>query len=303
MLWILIILTLLVAVGLYTFLYEPTVLRARTEQVVLDSRRLREPLHILFLSDIHSAWFSSPTQVRKHLAVLQKLHRQRQFDLILWGGDFLDHSPRYKGPALRLVEALAAWDVPMYGVMGNHDYKYTKLYGYQRWIAEIGTAGVTILRNKAVEVQIRGQRIELVGLEDLETDISYKKLRPWAAAKAFQAAAAKLDWYRQATREAPRLPRILLTHNPDGIYVPGPKADLVLAGHTHGGQYLPWRFLTKYLRFLPAPRGSFRTTAGRISHHGTPLVISSGMGSSTLPGRLIVAPEVAIIDLVQSAKS
>lgn len=96
-------------------------------------------------------------------------------------------------------------------------------------------------------------------------------------------------------------PAVLLSHRPDAILASGADpCQLLLAGHTHGGQVaLPG--LGPILRHSRLPRGK---TAGRVPWpDGRTLVVSRGLGTSELPVRLFARPEVVRVVLAQPAGS
>ena len=92
----------------------------------------------------------------------------------------------------------------------------------------------------------------------------------------------------------PDAPAIVLTHDPDMLPEVPDRVSLTLAGHTHGGQVaipvlrrptLPSRYGERYAR-------------GLVVEHGRHLFVSSGLGTSGLPVRLLAPPEVLILTLV-----
>ena len=94
------------------------------------------------------------------------------------------------------------------------------------------------------------------------------------------------------------MPRILLSHNPDvaeepGLLNSGHRVDLILSGHTHGGQIrLP-------LIGTPVTNSRYgsKYAAGLVQGPRCPVFISRGIGTTVLPIRLGVPPEIALIEL------
>ena len=110
-----------------------------------------------------------------------------------------------------------------------------------------------------------------------------------------------MDWNRHFDGERPELLRIMLAHNPDSVYLPGLDPDVVLAGHTHGGQVFLLDWLAPYFhRFLYPflPGGSFVTRAGRFELNNRSLFVSRGIECSTLPLRLLRVPEATVIEIL-----
>ena len=164
--------------------------------------------------------------------------------------------------------------------------------------------GVGVLRNQSTVVRLGDQEVLLVGLDDLEESSIYgKPTESFISAAEFRRRVAGIDWYSSFDTDHPNLVRIVLGHNPDIVYLPGRQPDVMLAGHTHGGQVflLDWiaplfpRFLYRVL-----PGGSFITRAGRFRIGGRTLIISRGMECSAFPLRLLRVPEAIVVTL-QSA--
>ena len=94
------------------------------------------------------------------------------------------------------------------------------------------------------------------------------------------------------------MPRILLSHNPDvaeekDLLNYAPRIDLMLSGHTHGGQIS--------LPFVGAPitpsRYGQKYAAGLVKSPLCPVYVSRGLGTTIIPMRLGVRPELAVIEL------
>lgn len=158
---------------------------------------------------------------------------------------------------------------PVYAVLGNHDV-WKGGPAVQRALEK---AGVIVIEDSALKVQLRGCPLWIVGVSDLWTE-------PHDVRKAFAA----------VTDDAPA---IVLTHNP-AIFPQLPaRASLVLAGHTHGGQIsLPWVG-------QPAMWGKpgNRYVTGHYDEHGRQLFVSPGIGTSILPMRIGVPPEISRLTL------
>lgn len=180
---------------------------------------------------------------------------------------------------------------------GNHDY--TSFGG------DIGPVfsllkswGVTTLRGEAAPITIRGQRLLIVGLDDLQESPAYYPPDGYCAPAQYREAARLLDWYKRFDTQEPETPRLLLSHNPDAVYLPGRAPLAVLAGHTHGGQIILLDWISRPLhRWIHPhlPPGSAVTWAGRRTVNGRTLIVSRGMDGSALPLRLLRPPEAVIL--------
>jgi predicted MPP superfamily phosphohydrolase len=218
------------------------------------------------------------------------LHRAKQAaldfqpDLIALGGDFFD-----EGRHLKSGDLFSRWPdgTPVVAVLGNHDYRG----GTERLpdlIAQLKNAGVILLRNRAVALDIRGRQAWVAGVDDPHTG---------------------RDDVERALEDVPldEPALLLLAHSPSAaVDLPVAGARLLLAGHTHGGQIrllpsgrIPFVRQIRRLRGLrPLPPLPF--VRGRHWSRGTVIIISDGLGQSTVGARLRTRPEVVLIKLAEA---
>ncbi|HEY0661076.1 MAG TPA: metallophosphoesterase [Lysobacter sp.] len=156
---------------------------------------------------------------------------------------------------------------PVYAVLGNHDW--WKNGDTVR--AALESAGVVVLENQAREVALGDCRLWLVGVGDL-----------WEGKPDVARAFAAVD---------NDLPALALTHNPDLFPRMPARASLLVAGHTHGGQVvLP-------LIGRPVVPASERYAIGHVVEGGRHLFVTPGIGTSILPVRFGVPPEISRLTL------
>jgi predicted MPP superfamily phosphohydrolase len=193
----------------------------------------------------------------------------REPDIHLLLGDYLDASQFFRRDLApeRVADELGRLRSRLgtYAVIGNHDWRNS---GDRMWRA-LARAGVTVLEDRAVEVG----GFWVAGLADL------RHRRPDIGA---------------ALREVPPdAPALLLSHDPDMFPGVPNRVSLTLSGHTHGGQVaIP--LIRRPL--LPSYYGE-RYASGHIVEHGRHLLVTSGVGTSGLPIRLLRPPEVVIATL------
>jgi predicted MPP superfamily phosphohydrolase len=290
---------LLAALAAYAWWVEPARLTVTEEDVSDPGRPPGAPIRVLLLTDWHLGRPSPPRALEAKIRRLARRHRRQPFDLVLLGGDFLDTDRRFLPravPALRMLRRLGA---PLVAVLGNHDY--SALGGDAAPLAALLRAqGVRLLRNGAAAADVRGRRLLIIGLDDLQQAPSYYQEGRYRTPAEYEAAAAKLDWYARFDALEPDTPRLLLAHNPDAAWLPGRRPLAVLAGHTHGGQLMPLDWLSRPLnRWLSPhlPPGGAVTWAGRRAVNGRVLIVSRGLGGSSLPLRLGRPPEAVILTL------
>ena len=240
---------------------KETLVTRRVEVQLRDLAPAFDGYRIVFMTDMHSSPLVPAWWLERAVAAALEL----QGDLIVLGGDFLDDDPHYIATLGDILKPLRAPD-GVYSVLGNHDH-YVGAQGVREELVE---AGVRELYNEHVTLTRGGARLLLGGVGDLERDAIL---------------------FDQVFRDAPAdVPRIVLSHDPDVLaFWPAElRCDLMLSGHTHGGQawlpiigppYMPSQFGFRYLR-------------GLIREGDRQLYVSSGVGASGVPFRWGCAPEL-----------
>ena len=301
MLMVEIIIALLVTLFfVYGWFIEPYWLQVNRQEVEVAAKQLSQPLHLLFISDIHLGQFTHRATLRTKLEKVRRLHAQEPFDLLILGGDYLDHDPAYLALLKEVITTLSALKIPMIGVLGNHDYAAMGK-NVDQLIEDLEELGLTILRNQDYTYKKGKDQLQVIGLDDLQVSIDYFQGKNQVPYKIFADRAKKLDWYQKFDTQPPEGVRITVGHNPDVIYLPGKIVpQLVISGHTHGGQFvfLDWlskRFYRKVCVIVPT--GSFVTWAGRRLLHKTTLLVSRGFDGSFIPFRFGRPPEVIAVTL------
>lgn len=239
----------------------------------VETDKLSEPVRMVFLSDLHSCDYGEG-----QAKLLNEVEAQCP-DLVLLGGDWVDDDFRRldAGRAYEAAQALAErW--PVFYVTGNHEI----LSGRAEEIKEkLAGCGVSVLSGSREQVEIRGQRLQICGLED-----------PAAGETAWRDALAELG--RDLDRD---LVSVLLTHRPERAEDYG-SFDLVLAGHAHGGQ---WRIPGLINGLIAPDQGLFPAYAGGsyVLEGGGTLIVGRGLAreSTRLP-RFYNPPEVVAVDLL-----
>jgi predicted MPP superfamily phosphohydrolase len=204
--------------------------------------------------------------------------RAEEPDVIALTGDFIDRGPGHVRQAAKLFRGLKA-PLGVFGVLGNHDFSVHTARGVRRHpgldreVADaLGSEGVDVLRNRAVRFERDGQGLVLAGIDDL-----------WSLESDPRAALAD---------QCTATPRVVLAHNPQSVDLLGEhRADLVLSGHTHGGQ-IDWPGLGRILLGKKARRWA----AGLYPHNGGHVYVNKGVGFGWR-FRFGVRPEAAIITL------
>ncbi|HEX4037248.1 MAG TPA: metallophosphoesterase [Acidobacteriaceae bacterium] len=229
-------------------------------------------MRIAQISDLHYEGFTEGFFLRE---VVRRVNRL-QPDMVLLTGDFitkfptLDRVPRQQMP--RCAAILSALRCPLrFASLGNHDEAIGKDYV----IAPLEEHGIPVLVNRATPLERDGQRLWLAGVGSAcEQDADPASAIPRACVNGNEAV-------------------ILMAHEPDPLpdYARY-NVDLVLSGHTHGGQVR--------LPLLPAfalPEYGRNYVEGLFHHGRTQLYVNRGIGTVGLPFRLWCPPEITVFTL------
>lgn len=225
-------------------------------------------LRIIFLADIHYGRTIKKERMRQ---LIERVNRMEP-DLILLGGDYV-MAKQYIKPCFEMLSHLKS-AYGTYGVLGNHDV----VEDCEATIWAMKKAGIHLLHNDAIWIGEK-ERIRIGGVGDLRTQ--HQNLKPTLEG------VDKNDFV------------ILLTHNPRYVYQLGQDIpiDLVLAGHTHGGQFAP----LKHLQGVTPKRVKHRTglefLAGRRRWGQMEVIVSNGIGTAKFPLRVATSPEIVEIIL------
>ncbi len=280
---------------LYAWQVEPRLLQRK--QLLLKSDKVQNTIRILFVSDFHFTWFTSGGVTRQNLAKLKRLHSHQAFDLIILGGDYLDRNNRSARQLEWFCHELKTFGVPIYAVLGNHD---TRFRGVSKVLVTsiLEKYDVQILEDESRKVTIGDSTLLLIGLKELESCQEYLEGRFFIQSPSFYRRTMKnITWYQTQDTVSPELLRVLVSHNPDALYLEGEKRpDLQLSGHTHGGQifFLTWLGL---LLNQFNPHGSHRSWSGTKKVDETMVAVSNGFGVGLLPFRLGCPPGVYMVTL------
>jgi predicted MPP superfamily phosphohydrolase len=229
------------------------------------------------LADLHHRPFASYDYLdRLALAV-----REARPDVVLLLGDYgmsfkymrfpnrRAYRKALRGVA-RLVGRLEAPDGVL-GVLGNHDH-YADADAVTKALRQIG---VRVLENSCVEFRRGDSALLIGGVGDVREGI----VDPAGGCGGFPA----------------ELPRVVISHNPDGVFAldPGARIDLVLSGHTHGGQVVLPLFGAPVTMSRLCTR---RTASGWVPNDRAPLYVTRGIGCQ-IPMRFCCPPELLIVRL------
>jgi len=252
------------------------IMRHEAGGAVLETIRLTDGdggLRIAQLSDIHIKYNQIP------LSKVISLFREASPHIVALTGDYID-APDDAGPFLEWIGALidAAGGATFYLCFGNHDEKaFTRSPRLKRdFIKNLKKLGVYILDNRTLSFSHNGGLYAITGFSDY-----YSK--PYVGAdRALKGAPGNVRYH------------IGISHNPDiAMELAGPRPDLLLLGHFHGGQiWLPFHLEYICLRKEILCKRGFRR--GLYGYGGRHIYISRGLGCVLFPLRLGSRPEITL---------
>lgn len=224
---------------------------------------------IVHLTDLHYGPLVPLWLIRKVISKANQLHRH----LTVCTGDYVHHenSPMQIDA---VWQALAELNAPagVFSVLGNHDH-WADTERSRYWLNQTGQN----LRYKVVPLKSNGDRLWLIGAGDLWED--------------------HLDMDLLLADVPESDCRIVLAHNPDSADTRfNARVDLMISGHTHGGQiYLPYIGAP----VLPVKNKSY-SYGLKKSPQGVRVFISRGIGWSIYPVRFNCFPEIAVLELISA---
>ena len=220
---------------------------------------------IVQISDLHCGPFASARRVAGWVTAANRL----EADLVAVTGDLIASGSAYVDVVARALGGLRARD-GAFASMGNHDY-----FGDgEAMVGALESAGLTVLRNRGLQLRRDGAAIWLAGVDDTWT--------------------RRHDLGRALAERPPGMPAVLLAHDP-ALFPDAAErgVDLVLSGHTHGGQVA----VPLLARKLNLARLITRFTNGVYRSGASTLYVNRGLGTTGPPVRLAVAPEIAVLTL------
>ncbi|MES2767315.1 MAG: metallophosphoesterase [Bacteroidota bacterium] len=266
---------------------------AETDDLIIEEATLRirnlapehEGLTIGMMSDIHS----SPFMLRDEMEFFRKKLEGLKTDLIFLPGDFVNSQTREVYP---FAEAFAGITAPygVFGVTGNHDYFSRQIEVVAK---EVEQSGIKLIRNGNIAVDVKGAKLHLLGIDDPDS---------MTIGDYLQTGKSPEQVIESVLKGIPSdAPKILLCHKPyyfEGYAKVG--IDLVLAGHTHGGQVVLAKFDDSNLSFAGIVSEYIAGTYHSKRNPNSTMYVGRGVGSVGIPFRVNCPPEITKITLTRA---
>lgn len=236
-------------------------------------------LTITVIADLHAG---GPDMLVPHVRHVVDTANALHSDLIVLLGDY---EARYEFPIAHMPTALWSAELKrltaplgVWTILGNHDWWHNNAMVRQA----LADAHIPVLENNAVLLGAAGKKFWLAGIGDqLAHPLGHHRYRGVDDLPGTMAQIRTDD------------PVVLLVHEPDIFPRVPSRVALTLAGHTHGGQI---RLPLVWPLFVPSKFGA-RYAYGHIVENERHLIVSGGLGTSTIPARLGVPPEILQVRL------
>ncbi len=218
---------------------------------------------IVQLSDLHIGAANN----RQFVEEIVRRVNQLEPNLVVITGDIIDTPVKF---ITNDLEPLKNFKAPTFAVFGNHEY-YNGIYAVK---PALELLGITLLNNQSVEIE---NSFNLIGIND-PTGYRFGQFEP--------------DFKQAVSTLNPTLPSILLAHQPKSITEVNQKIDLMLTGHTHGGQFIPFNWIIGMIH--PYINGYYRDLKKKIQ-----IYVNPGTGFWGPPMRLGPRSEITLINIKQ----
>ena len=259
--------------GICFFILSCRSISTETYKIKTPLLEKQSSIKIVLISDLHNTIFG------ENQSILIDMIKNINPDFIVLAGDIFDHITPMTGTQLLLSGIYNI--APIYYVTGNHEYLSLNIQKIQE---ELISYGVIILSDNYMKVEVNNNEIIIAGIED--PFIYYYDVPDYN----------QNDSMEEAFRDLDNMPlfKILIAHRPEMIEnYKRYSFDLVLSGHTHGGQVrIPY-----ILNGLYAPdQGIFPKYAGGMYRHGNLThIISRGLSINPGLPRIFNPPELVVI--------
>ena len=243
--------------GMYEALKTPEI-----KTITISDAKIKKPFKLVQINDLHINRLTSEARVQKLVDRVNALDA----DAIAIVGDIADEIPSKIEPQINILKTLKAKH-GLHTVFGNHDF----YMGLIPWLKVFTKQGFGPLFNSGRDID---NNIYIAGIPDKSIDMV--------------GVFGKIDMSKALKDNNDKKYTVLLSHTPDFTEEPIEGVDLILSGHTHGGQIFPFHFLVK---------SANKYLAGLYQEDGYKIYVSRGTGFWGPPIRLFAPSEITVINL------
>ena len=239
------------------------------KEVTIPLKNLKQEISIFHIPDIHLGAFRGKEYLNRVVNDINKIKP----DITIINGDLVDGIDGINPDTLKPLQKVKT---PLFFTSGNHDL-YVNITEVEKLLTSYG---VTILDNKLINID----GIQLLGLNYMRADKTSNEIHMEKENSTIKDELKKI-------KPDQNKPLIIAHHSPSGIkYMNEISADLVLAGHTHGGQIFPASLIAKL---------HFGYLKGIYKYLDTTLYVTQGVGTFGPPMRLGTENEATLIHLTK----
>ena len=232
--------------------------------ITVKLNKVKEIVKIVHLSDIHLGVYRG----NGYLTHLVKNVNRLNADVVIINGDLVDGKNDVRAEKFL---AFKDFTVPVYFVAGNHDY----YAGLKKLVTQIKKGNVKFLFNESIIIK----GVQITGLDFMQGDKKSRRMH-FVNTRTIQEIMPTIKLNK-------RLPQILFHHSPTGVkYIEKAGVDLMVSGHTHGGQIFP---VTIFGSFI------YRVNKGLGAYKKMKIYVSQGVGTFGPPMRLGTHGEITLI--------
>lgn len=247
----------------YAFFIEPNQLK--TEEVNISSKKLKEPVSIAVFADTH---FGASYKLENFDKVIAKIN-EKEVDYVIFTGDLIDNYQNYKKNTSIISSKLLNIKAKKgkYAVFGNHDYGG----GAQNYYKSImNKGGFEVLINQSVSFS--QNNLKLIGVDDFLIGYGNSSI---------------------VNKENSNTYNLVICHEPDVFdNFNKDKVDLMVSGHSHGGQVnIP------YLKDKILPALGSKYIYGEYKNNNSLLYVNPGLGTTKINARLFAKPEITFFNI------
>ncbi len=276
------IILIIIAVALCVLFFFAFDCRLTVREYEIESSKISSPVRLALITDLHSCGYGKDQQTLVDAIVNESP------DMVLLGGDIFD-DVMDDGNTEAFIESISGM-YPCYYVTGNHEY-WSGEEAFEIKMDILERYGVTILSGQYETVTVRGETLNICGVDDPDAYMVTKGTSRESSEVFF----GQFEAVSSASESG--VFTLLLSHRPE-LFEEYTKydTDLILCGHAHGGQ---WR-IPFVLNGLYAPdQGLFpKYAGGRYEKDGSVMIVSRGLARETTPvPRIFNRPEIVIVNI------